>query len=140
MARLQSAPAIAAEYGWLQGNWCGKTNDGQKFCEKWSLMGDRLKGQGYFFAGEAGRDTLFQEMLEIMNLEGKEVYRVRLEKDGSPVDFVIESKGSGGFLCKNMMNDFPKIIHYQIKGKDLVVDLKGNPGDSVITFKLSRQE
>lgn len=138
--KIQTEAGIEKDYGWLNGNWCGETGNKQAFCEKWTLKGEKLTGQGYFFSGESGKDTVFQEMLEILRVEGKEVYRVRLEKEGSPVDFIIESKGPEGFSCANRQNDFPKIIQYRVKGNRLVVDLLGNKEDSVVTFHLARQD
>ena len=105
----KTAPSLK-DYSWLVGNWCGQTDNGQAFCEMWN------KGE-----------------------KNQMIYRVRLEKGSYPVDFVIKSRSKDSFICENLLNDFPKSIHYQRNGKELLIVLKGNEQDKEVIFNLKLQ-
>ena len=134
----QTPDNAVRDYDWLVGNWCGKTDGGQGFCEQWKKLSDgQLTGQGYFFMNESKKDTSFQESLALIMVNNQMLYRVWLKKDSAPVDFLVKSKSNKAFVCENEKNDFPKSIHYRKSGKNLYIVLKGGPQDKEINFTLS---
>ena len=127
-------------FGWLVGNWCGTNDQGASFCEQWIDKDGILKGRGYFFSQKNPKDTTFQESLELITIEDKFFYRVYLNSNTKPKDFVIVEKSDSGFVCQKPDNDFPQKIEYRNSQKFLMVILSDMENNKKVNFTLQRKD
>lgn len=110
---------------WLKGNWENRVKT-DALQENWIIGDDSLLyGEGFEIIKG---DTIFREKLSIQldNDSVSYIATVPNQNDGQPVWFRIVSMSDSGFVCKNMMHDFPQIIRYTLEGDEvLVVNLEG---------------
>ncbi len=129
-AKAQSNTRIE-NLGWLVGSW-NRTNNksGHTGNERWLI--DREIGLRGYGITTKGSDTLFVEKMRIVEGDHGALYFVAdVLENPKPVYFHIISITPDEFTCENQGHDFPKMIHYERKLKNLEVTLAGN-GRTVI--------
>ncbi len=65
-----------------------------------------------------GKDTVFKEILSIVELDGKLVFRVEGVNE-EPTLFTITEISTDSFICENPENEFPKKIKYTFEENQL---------------------
>ncbi len=129
-AKAQSNTRIE-NLGWLVGSW-NRTNSkpGHAGNERWLI--DREIGLRGYGVTTKGSDTLFVEKMRIVEGDHGALYFVAdVLENPKPTYFHIISVTQNEFTCENQAHDFPKMIHYERKLKNLEVTLLGN-GRTVI--------
>ena len=123
-------------FDWLLGEW-ERTNDkeGLKTIESWKRKADG----GYIGFGETrkGEKRVFMEKLQIVFKKGSWRYKVR-GVNPKPTNFVFTKHGRDFFICENKQNDFPKKIHYQLKGKTLHAVISDQKRKVIFIFERSK--
>lgn len=64
------------------------------------------------------KDTVFKEILSIVELDGKLVYKVE-GVDEEPTLFKFTEQTKNSFRCENPENEFPKVIEYVLEDDQL---------------------
>lgn len=96
---------------WLTGTWKVK---GKPSFEVWHRNSNgTLSGKA--FRIQSG-DTLITETITLKYFDGSFHYIPDIAGDQGPVDFVMTSLTSKGFVAENPRHDFPKIIRYRYSG------------------------
>lgn len=97
----------------ILGNWT-RLNDaeGKTTYEIWN---SDFTGIGFTMQN---KDTVFKEILSIVELDGKLVYKVEgVNEEHTLFTFTQQSKNS--FVCENPDNEFPKVIEYVLEDDQL---------------------
>lgn len=104
---------------WILGKWTQTDPDGSISFENWDTGGNgSLVGHSYTLKG---RDTVFQETLEILSENGTIYYVANVKENAGPVRFRMSESGPGFATFENKAHDFPQIITYTAKGDSGIV-------------------
>ncbi|TAH42966.1 MAG: hypothetical protein EYC69_03830 [Bacteroidetes bacterium] len=106
-------------FEWLLGNWSNEMK-GQMIAEYWTKTNDSLfQGIGF---GLKGQDTIFKEMLQIIQIDGEIYYvpTVSGQNDNQPVLFKMIEVGENYFVSENKEHDFPQIIRYKLESPEVL--------------------
>lgn len=128
-ARLKSAAKEFTE-DLIVGNW-ERTNNGgeERTFEFWQRSDSGVTGIGFTIVGE---DTVFKEILEIVEAEGNRYYDVRgVNPDPTLFKFIEESESH--FICVNDSNEFPKRIEYQFAEDSMTATISA--GEKKVVFE-----
>jgi hypothetical protein len=108
---------ITSDLDWIIGSWVMKS-DGFELTETWS------KADAGFYAGKgvglSGKDTVFFEEMQIVNLRDTIFYMVKTtgQNGNKSVPFKLVNKGLNTFVFENLMHDFPSVIVYRKKDEN----------------------
>lgn len=122
-------------YDWLLGNW-KRTNEkkGKETLEKWNKVNDTTySGIGFTLQNN---DTIFKEKMNLMKVRGKWNLTVTVSQDAAPIVFKGIEHNENEFICENKENDFPNIIKYWKKGKNLNAEISG--GETKVLFEFEK--
>lgn len=108
-----TAPQGLSDLKWMLGSWTQTEGDAVSF-ENWDLMSDdHFVGHAYTMVG---KDTVFQEQLEIIK-EGEDIYYVAtVSENEGPVRFKLTTSEEGVVIFENKAHDFPQMIDYRAVG------------------------
>jgi hypothetical protein len=117
---------------WIIGKWERvETESGESGYEVWSMNADEdLVGEGFMIREH---DMAFTEFLKILMIEGKKVYQVRMPS-GEVTDFIFTRQSKTGFICENPLNDFPKMIVYELNGNKMNVIISAGQKSKIFHF------
>jgi hypothetical protein len=112
----------AADFSWMQGSWCGETNDTLEE-ETW------LAPRGGLLLG-VHRDTRggIARSFEFLRIEQRADGAAYVAQPGGrpPVRFDLVRSGARSATFENLQHDFPKRIHYELAdGPSLVAWIEG---------------
>lgn len=122
-------------YDWLLGNWM-RTNEkkGKETVENWNKVNDTTySGIGFTLQNN---DTIFKEKMNLMKVRGKWNLTVTVSQDAAPIVFKGIEHNENEFICENKENDFPNIIKYWKKGKNLNAEISG--GETKVLFEFEK--
>lgn len=122
-------------YDWLLGNWM-RTNEkkGKETVENWNKVNDTTySGIGFTLQNN---DTIFKEKMNLMKVRGKWNLTVTVSQDAAPSVFKGIEHNENEFICENKENDFPNIIKYWKKGKNLNAEISG--GETKVLFEFEK--
>jgi hypothetical protein len=117
------------EFSWLVGTWklietrSEQTNKSEY--EEWHTVTgkDILQGKSYRVVG---KDTTIQEGIILLR-DAKDFYYVPdVAGNQGPVRFKMVQWRHGYFQAENPAHDFPKVIRYQLRGKELNAEIEGD--------------
>ncbi len=114
----------------ILGNWT-RLNDakGKTTYEIWNTD---FTGIGFTMQD---KDTVFKEILSIVELDGNLVYKVEgVNEEPSLFTFTEQTKNS--FRCENPDNEFPKVIEYVLEDDQLKAVISA--GDDSVEFLFAR--
>jgi len=94
----------------LAGRWIREQGDSLLSTEEWRYGEEDMYGIGITIAN---RDTIFREVMGILEIEGKYFYHATVPHNPGAVQFEITHLSDSGFISKNPKHDFPKKIEYQ---------------------------
>ncbi len=119
----------------LIGNWVRVNNDAEeKTFEYWIATENELSGIGFTMVGN---DTVFKEILEILEIKGHLYYEVRgVNPEPTLFKFIEESETH--FICVNDTNEFPNRIEYQFYEDSMTAMISA--GDQKVMFQFTRME
>lgn len=119
----------------LEGTWA--TYEGTKFSESWKIINDSLMhGIGFSLNGT---DTAFKEQLQIKRIGDSLFYGALVKENDGYVFFKLEEAGRNKWVFKNPVHDYPNIIDYKIKDKEVLEATTSNiRGNKKIAFKLRK--
>lgn len=97
----------------ILGKWT-RLNDaeGKTTYEQWN---SDFTGIGFTMQN---KDTVFKEILSIIELDGKLVFKVEGVNE-EPTLFTITEISTNSFICENPKNEFPKVIEYILEDDQL---------------------
>ena len=105
-------------FDWLIGEW-ERLNDeeGEKTYENWN----KISVEEYSALGFTMKnlDTIFQEDIRLINVNGQWNVQVQMPGESDPVVFKVISHSSSEFICVNKENDFPHTIKYWMDGENM---------------------
>lgn len=115
----------------LIGNW-ERTNNGaeERTFEFWKATKNGVSGIGFTLVDE---DTVFKEILEIVELEGNRYYDVR-GVNPEPTLFKLIEVSDSHFVCVNDSNEFPKRIEYQFANDSMTAIISAEEQKVVFQF------
>lgn len=112
---------VQTNFDFLINKWI-RTNDkkGSTTYENWTKVNANLyQGLGYTLKG---KDTIFKENMELKN-ENKHWSLIVYGVHEKPVSFKLTSFSNINFVAENPINEFPKIIKYQLKEEFLFAEV-----------------
>lgn len=121
---------------WIVGDW-NRTNvrAGSTAMESWEKISDLIyKGIGVSMKGS---DTTFVEHLRIEIKSNKIYYVADVRENAEPTYFELVEISEAGFTSQNLKHDFPKVISYALKGKELTAIISDG-GDKKMGFTFNR--
>tara|TARA_R100000005_G_scaffold95726_2_gene78417 strand:- start:438 stop:911 length:474 start_codon:yes stop_codon:yes gene_type:complete len=106
------------ELSWILGKWeRSNVKAGSTAFEIWQ------KESEYVYTGLGvslkGSDTTFVEKLRIEVKDNSIFYVADVRENVNPTYFKVNKVTSAGFTSENPEHDFPKMISYELEGKDL---------------------
>lgn len=122
-------------FDWLLGKW-KRTNEveGKETFENWhKTQANEYIGFGYTMQN---KDTIWQEKMELRNLEGKWNLTVKVPDEAQRIVFYGVRHTPEAFICENLKNDFPNLIKYQKNGKKIHAEIAGR--EMQITYDFER--
>jgi len=126
---------IAENIDWLVGEW-KRTNDQpeKETFEIWAKINpNEYSGLDYTMQKE---DTIFQEKMTLLKLEGKWLFVVKIPNETETTEFQITELNDKEFTCENEANDFPKTIQYWMEDEKLIAKISNE--DMEIPFEFER--
>ena len=123
-SQRESNGSSLSKVSWMLGKWMQKDPNGNLSFEEWSQESpDRLVGHAYTLSG---RDTVFQEKLEVKIDNGQIMYVANVKENSGPVSFRMVESTPISVTFENKAHDFPQIIRYESKGDSgLVASISG---------------
>ena len=119
----------------LRGKWERMNNDAdQKTYEFWESGKNAFHGLGFTLVGE---DTVFKEILAIVDQSGDLFYDVR-GVNPEPTLFKFSKQSLSTFVCVNDSNDFPKRIEYHLYKDSMTAIISDD--DQRVSFEFRRIE
>jgi hypothetical protein len=120
------------DFDWLLGKWQRVENSTpSNTFETWKKENNQYVGHGYVLNRT---DTVWQEHMILQQKENW-VFTVSTPGNEQPVSFHLTDFDSLSFTVSNPQHDFPKNIHYQLKGKDLHALVTGDGTKLTYHFK-----
>lgn len=122
---------------WIIGQW-NRTNvkPGSTASENWKKISETVyKGIGVSMKGS---DTTFVEHLRLEIKSDKIYYVADVRENATPTYFELTEISSNGFTSQNLKHDFPKVISYVLKNKELTAIISDG-GDKKMGFVFKRQ-
>src|SRR5687767_6611536 len=113
------------DFQWLIGTW---QVQGQNVFEVWKPHGAKeLAGKSFKINGA---DTIVTETILLKVFNGSFHYIPDVAGSQPPIDFIVTSADSLGFVAENPQHDFPKVIRYRYvrKGSEEFIEaaIEGN--------------
>lgn len=124
----------SAPFDWLLGKW-QRINDkpGRTTFENWEKTSDSTY-YGVGFTLQNG-DTISQEIMKIIETNGKWNFLVKTPKEEEFISFKIPTIEDDKFECKNDTLDFPKLIKYWKNGDQIRALVSGDSLQLSFEFK-----
>ncbi len=124
----------SVDFDWLLGKWERiENNASSSTFETWKKNDSQYIGHGYVLSGT---DTIWQEHMVLQQQKENWVFTVSTPGNDQPVGFSLTEFDSLRFTVSNPQHDFPKNIHYQLKGEDLHASVVGDSTELTYHFKL----
>ena len=120
---------------WVEGEWKGRVKGGMMF-ETWKLSRDStIIGHSCILAN---KDTVFQESMRIVKVDGEIYFVATVDHNADPVSFKLVKQDDHGHVFENLEHDFPnRIIYANTLGDMLLARIEGvreNAPDTVRFF------
>lgn len=122
---------------WLTGNW-KRLNDkaGKETFENWIKISP-TEFSGIGFTLQKG-DTISQEKMDLVQLDGKWSFIVRMPDEINPTEFKVTELKTNQFVCVNDSNDFPNKIKYWKEGEMLKADVSNEEMNILFEFEKTK--
>lgn len=134
--KKENQTTSAQSFDYLLGNWA-RTNDeaGQKTFESWAKENDTVyNGVCYTLKSN---DTIWQENVRLSKSGNDWNYAVTPKGETTVTPFKLTKMDSGGFVCRNEKNKFPKQIQYVVSADKIHAVISGD-GDMQVPFEFDR--
>lgn len=123
----------STNFDWMLGTWQrSNEKEGKITREHW-----RKAPEGWY-QGTActlvGKDTVFQEQMQLKQMEGTWVLAVSGVNEQATV-FIFTEQSAQHFVCENRQNEFPKKISYQRKAETLEAKIADDEQEIVFLFE-----
>jgi hypothetical protein len=127
--------AVNANFDWLLGSWIrNNEEEGKETYEIWEKISpSEYAGIGFTMQNN---DTLKQEKIKLINLDGKWNLEVQPQDEPEATTFKMTSYAAQEFICENKSLDFPKLIKYWKNGKKINALVAGD--NMKISFEFER--
>ncbi len=132
-------PIVKTEnFDWLLGSWKRlKEKEGKETFENWKKIRD-TEYAGFGYTMQKG-DTIFQEKMTLIKIDGNWDLLVNGHQENTSVRFKGTSHTGKEFVCENHENEFPNKIKYWKNGNKLNAAISSTEMEIPFEFeKLSR--
>jgi len=123
-------------FNWLVGEWI-RTNEkpDQTTYENWERISEHeYKGNGFTISVE-DNDTIWSEVIQLIKEANHWSFNVLMKGEKKATKFALSNKKENQFVCKNQLNDFPKMIVYEKMSNQLIATISGGGNEVVFEFE-----
>lgn len=133
---IEAETSQKSDFDFLIGEWIRiNETEGNSTFENWEKLNDSTYlGHGFTMKG---KDTIWEEKVVLSPVQNIWYFRVKSPSDSISTDFKLTEQTDSSFICENPQNEFPKIIKYLKKGKNLYAEI--TDGENTIAFEFQKK-